>query len=83
MKQAGLFLAARAVLQAPPMPNAVAVELIICGRRRPITLPRIAVMNVHPALHRLDDLREADEISDAVAEQAERVLKAIDRAGSP
>lgn len=71
------------MLQARPMSNAVTVELIICGRRRPITLPRIGIMNVHPALHRLDDLRDANEISDAVAEQAERVLRAIDQAGSP
>ena len=63
------------------MPGFLTCEITLVGRQRPLRLPRISVMNVYPALQRLDDLRAADEISDAVATQAESVLRAIDEIG--
>jgi len=44
------------------MPSFLTCEITLVGRHRPLRLPRIGVMNVEPALQRVDDLREADEI---------------------
>ena len=63
------------------MPNFVTLEIVLVGRQRPLRMPRIGIMNVYPALQRIDDLREANEISEAVAAQAEGVLRAIDGVG--
>jgi len=65
------------------MPNFCVVELRLLGRRKPQRLPRFGPLDVERAREGLVCLCEREEISDAVAAQAEVVLKAIEQAATP